>query len=224
MSLNKTKCDPELGLAVQAHLESIGLATPMVPNGLSAKQKVTKIEKHFTEIMNTLGLDLTDDSLMETPLRIAKMFTNEVFWGLEPENFPKCTAVGNKMNYDEMLIEKNVSVKSFCEHHWLPLVGTATIAYFPSDKVLGISKLSRVVEYYSRRPQIQERLTEQIYHALCFILGTDDVAVLIDAEHSCVSMRGAEDDGASTITSKLGGKFRTEPGVRSEFMHLSTYK
>lgn len=193
----------------------------MVDNGLTHKQKVAKIEKHFTEIMKTLGLDLTDDSLIETPLRVAKMYCGEIFWGLDPEAFPKCTAVENKMSYNQMLVEEGVTVKSFCEHHILPIIGTATVAYIPKNKVLGLSKLNRIVEYFSRRPQIQERLTEQIFHALCFILETDNVAVMINGEHTCVSMRGVEDDTSSTTTSRLGGDFKENAMVRAEFMQIA---
>lgn len=224
MSFNKNKCDPALGLAVQAHLETMGLQTPMVPNSLSIKQKVTKIEKHMTGIMEALGLDLTDDSLIETPLRVAKMYCSEIFWGLDPENFPKCTAVENKMQYDEMVVERGVSVQSNCEHHFVIIDGLATVAYLPNKKVLGLSKINRVVEYFSKRPQIQERLTSQIAAALAFILETDDVAVVINAQHYCVKSRGVEDTGSSTITSHLGGKFRTDPMVRAEFLAIANGK
>lgn len=224
MSFNKNKCDPELGKRVHEHLVGLGLETPMVDNGLTHKQKVAKIEKHFTEIMKILGLDLADDSLIETPLRVAKMYTGEIFWGLDPEAFPKCTAVENKMQYDEMVVEKGVSVQSNCEHHFVIIDGLATVAYLPHKKVLGLSKINRVVEYFSKRPQIQERLTSQIYHALAFILETEDVAVMIDAQHYCVKSRGVEDTGSHTITSHLGGKFRTDPLVRQEFLNLARTK
>jgi GTP cyclohydrolase I len=224
MSFNKNKCDPALGLAVQAHLVSKGLQTPMVPNSLTIKQKVTKIEKHMTGIMEALGLDLADDSLIETPLRVAKMYCSEIFWGLDPENFPKCTAVENKMRYDEMVVERGVSVQSNCEHHFVIIDGLATVAYLPNQKVLGLSKINRVVEYFSKRPQIQERLTSQIAAALAFILETEDVAVVINAQHYCVKSRGVEDVGSSTITSHLGGKFRTNPMVRAEFLAIANGK
>jgi GTP cyclohydrolase IA len=224
MSFNQKKCDPALGLKVQAHLETMGLHTPMVPNTLSIKQKITKIEKHMTGIMEALGLDLTDDSLIETPLRVAKMYCSEIFWGLDPENFPKCTAVENKMRYDEMVVERGVSVQSNCEHHFVIIDGLATVAYLPNQKVLGLSKINRVVEYFSKRPQIQERLTSQIAAALAFILETDDVAVVINAQHYCVKSRGVEDTGSSTITSHLGGKFRTDPMVRAEFLAIANGK
>ena len=220
MSFNKTKTDPELGLRVHKHLVEMGVETPSAPNDLDRKDKIALIEINFKRIMETLGLDLSDDSLRETPLRWAKMVVNETMWGLDYEAFPKCTAVDNKMRYDEMVVERDITVQSLCEHHILPIVGKATVAYVPKGKVLGLSKMPRVVEYFSRRPQIQERLTEQIYYALCYILETDNVAVVIEAEHLCVSSRGVEDTNASTITSKLGGCFKTDPALRAEFMNL----
>lgn len=220
MSYNKTKCDPELGLKVHEHLVKMGVETPVVENGLERKEKIEKIEAHMTEIMKALGLDLSDDSLCETPKRWAKMAVNEVFWGLDYEAFPKCTTVDNKMKYDEMVVERNVSVQSNCEHHLVIIDGLATVAYIPNQKVLGLSKINRIVEYFSKRPQIQERLTEQIYHALQYILDTDNIAVVINAQHYCVKSRGVEDTGSSTVTSKLGGCFKNEPAVRAEFMRL----
>jgi GTP cyclohydrolase I len=218
MSYNKTKTNPDLGQEIQAHLEEIGVHTPVKENNLSRSERIEVIEKHFTEIMKTLGLDLTDDSLQDTPKRVAKMYVNEVFWGLDPDAFPKCTAVENKMKYDEMVIERNVNVQSNCEHHFVVIDGFATVAYIPKDKVIGLSKINRIVEYFSKRPQIQERLTEQIYHALCYILGTEDVGVVIDAQHFCVKSRGVEDVGSSTVTLKLGGVFKSDPATRAEFM------
>ena len=148
------------------------------------------------------------------------MYVNEIFWGLDFDAFPKCTTVENKMNYDEMVVERNVNVQSNCEHHFVIIDGLATVGYIPKDKVLGLSKINRIVEYFSKRPQIQERLTEQVYYALQYILGTDDIAVVIDAQHYCVKSRGVEDVGSSTVTSKLGGCFRTNPEVRTEFMSI----
>jgi GTP cyclohydrolase I len=220
MSYNKTKTDPQLGREVHEHLVKCGVETPVENTGMDRKDKIEKIEGHFNEIMKTMGLDLSDDSLMETPKRVAKMYVNEIFWGLDYEAFPKCTAVDNKMKYDEMVIERNINVQSNCEHHFVVIDGVATVAYIPKDKVLGLSKLNRVVEYFSKRPQIQERLTEQVYHALQYILGTDDIAVVVDAQHYCVKSRGVEDVGSSTITSKLGGAFKSEPAVRAEFMAI----
>lgn len=235
MSYNKTKCDPILGQQVHAHLVKCGVETPMATgvarlsdntkldydlSELDRKEKIEMIESKFADIMKIMGLDLTDDSLMETPKRVAKMYVNEIFWGLDYDAFPKCTAVDNKMKYDEMVIERNVNVQSNCEHHFVIIDGLATVAYIPNKKVLGLSKINRVVEYFSKRPQIQERLTEQIYHALQYILETDNIGVVVHAQHFCVKSRGVEDTGSSTVTSKLGGVFKTDPNVRTEFMRL----
>jgi GTP cyclohydrolase I len=220
MALNKTKTDPELGHRVHEHLVLNRVETPTVPNDLSDADKTKAIEHHFRGIMEALGLDLTDDSLIDSPRRVAKMFVSEIFWGLDYDNFPKCTAVENKMRYDEMVVERNISVMSSCEHHFVVIDGSATVAYIPGQHVLGLSKLNRIVEYFAKRPQIQERLTEQIYFALQYILGTDDIAVVVDAIHYCVRSRGVEDHGSSTVTSKLGGRFRTDPALRAEFMSI----
>ena len=220
MSFDKTKTDPVLGQKVHEHLISVGVETPVVDNGLSRAEKIEKIESHFDHIVTILGLDLQDDSLMETPKRVAKMYVNEIFWGLDYDAFPKATVVENKMNYNEMVVERNISVQSNCEHHFVVIDGLATVAYVPKEKVLGLSKINRIVEYFSKRPQIQERLTEQIYHALSFILETENVAVMIDAQHYCVKSRGVEDTGSSTITSRLGGNFKAHPEVRAEFLAL----
>lgn len=220
MALNTEKTNPELGQKVHQHLLKLGVETPMVSNELTAKKKIDKISKNLTGVMEVLGMDLTDDSMSESPIRVAKMYVNELMWGLDPNNFPKCTVVENKMGYDEMVLEKGIQVISLCEHHFQTISGTACVAYIPNKKVLGLSKLNRVVEYFSRRPQIQERLTEQVYHALSYILETEDVAVVIDAEHFCVKARGIQDPHSTTITSKLGGKFKAEPDLRAEFMSL----
>lgn len=220
MSFQKTKIDSSLGKRVNEFLKAKGVQTPMRENELTNQQKIDIIEKKMAEALEVLGLDLTDDSLAETPKRVAKMFVNELYWGLEPENFPKCTTVENRMGYDEMVVEKNITVMSDCEHHLRPITGVAHVAYIPKGKVLGLSKMNRIVEYFSRRPQIQERLAEQIYHALVYILGTEDVAVVIDAEHFCVKQRGVEDHGSNTVTSKLGGEFKKDPSVRAEFMSI----
>lgn len=236
MSYNKTKTDPELGRKIHEHLVKCGVETPandkdttiialrdgkhVVLKDLERKDQISLIEEKFHDIMMIMGLDLSDDSLVETPKRVAKMFINEIFWGLDYDAFPKCTAVDNKMKYDEMVIERNVNVQSNCEHHFVIIDGLATVAYIPNEKVLGLSKINRVVEYFSKRPQIQERLTEQIYHALQYILDTDNIGVVIHAQHFCVKSRGVEDTGSSTVTSKLGGVFKTDPNVRTEFMRL----
>lgn len=220
MSLNIDKTDAALGQRIHKHLLELGVETPIIASDLSVKQKISKTTRHFKNIMNILGMDLTDDSMSESPARVAKMYVNELMWGLDPNNFPKCTVVDNKMGYDEMVLEKGIQVISLCEHHFQTIAGKAAVAYIPHNKVLGLSKLNRVVEYFARRPQIQERLTEQVYHALSLILETPDVAVVIDAEHFCVKARGIQDPHSSTVTSKLGGAFKDEPALRSEFMHL----
>ena len=224
MSYNKTKTDPELGLKVHEHLVKMGVETPIKPNNIDRKDKIDIIENHFKAIMETLGLDLSDDSLCDTPKRVAKMYVNEIFWGLDYEAFPKCTTVDNKMKYNEMVCERNVNVQSNCEHHFVVIDGLATVAYVPKDKVLGLSKINRIVEYFSKRPQIQERLTEQIFHTLQFILDTEDVAVMIDAQHYCVKSRGVEDTGSSTVTSRLGGGFKNDPAARAEFYQIARQK
>jgi len=221
--MNKT--DPILGALVHEHLLAVGVETPLAPQllGVADKEKVAKITALFTDIWQTLGLDLADDSLKDTPARMAKMYVHEIYQGLHPENFPKCTTVDNKMQYNEMILERNINVQSNCEHHGVVISGRASVAYIPSDKVLGLSKINRVVEYFCKRPQIQERLTEQIYHALSFILGTASVAVVVDAEHYCVKSRGIRDVGSSTVTSKIGGAF-LKPSVRAEFFSLIATK
>ena len=225
MSYNKTKTDPELGLQVHEHLVKMGVETPTTYTGHMARTgKIELIESHFKGIMETLGLDLTDDSLIDTPKRVAKMYVNEIFWGLDYEAFPKCTTVDNKMKYNEMVCERNVSVQSNCEHHFVVIDGLATVAYVPKDKVLGLSKINRIVEYFSKRPQIQERLTEQVFHTLQFILETEDVAVMIDAQHYCVKSRGVEDTGSSTVTTRLGGGFKSDPAARAEFYQIARQK
>lgn len=223
MAYNKTKCDPALGQLVHQHLVKMGVETPVAPNfnNYNRTEKIDLIEGYFTNIMKTLGLDLSDDSLIETPKRVAKMYVNEIFWGLDYDAFPKCTTVDNKMKYNEMVVERNVAVQSNCEHHFITISGLGTVAYVPKDRVLGLSKINRIVEYFSKRPQIQERLTEQIFHTLQFILDTEDVAVMIDAKHYCVAARGVEDTGSSTITTRLGGGFKTDMAARSEFYQIA---
>lgn len=222
MSLQKGKTDADLGYKVEEYLKSKGVHTPTLIDPLLKKDewKIKKIEKAFTTVMETLGLDLTDDSLIDTPKRVAKMYVNEIFWGLKPENFPKCTVIENKMGYDEMVVEKDITLMSNCEHHFVTIDGKAHVAYIPKDKVLGLSKLNRIVEYFARRPQVQERIAEQVYHALAFILGTEDVAVVIEGVHYCVKSRGVEDHSSYTVTAKLGGCFKSEPDCRAEFMSL----
>ncbi|GAB3181426.1 GTP cyclohydrolase I FolE [Telluribacter humicola] len=183
--------------------------------------KVELIEKHFRHIMEIMGLDMTDDSLKGTPKRVAKMYIKEIFSGLNPENKPGVTLFENKYNYDQMLVEKDITVFSNCEHHFVPIYGKAHVAYISSGKVIGLSKLNRIVQYYSKRPQVQERLTVQIANELKEALQTEDVAVVIDAKHMCVHSRGIQDTGSSTITTFYGGKFREED-TKSEFLrHIS---
>lgn len=215
MALDKTKTDPKLGEEIHECLTEVNVETPM--SGISLPDNKREIiESSICKIMETLGLDLKDDSLVETPKRVAKMYLNEIFWGLDYKNFPKITTVENKMQYDNMLLERHIKVMSVCEHHLIPIMGEAFIAYIPHDKVIGLSKLNRIVEFFSRRPQVQERLVAQIFHALCYILGTNDVAVVIKAEHTCVKLRGVEDINSDTITSKLGGAF-FNGHLRNEF-------
>lgn len=217
--INKT--DPVLGRRVHERLVKLGIETPLAPSVLSNEDKIKVIRNNMETIMTTMGLDLTDDSLQDTPNRWAKMMVNELNWGLDIEMFPKCTAIDNKMNTDHMVCETGVTVMSQCEHHLVTIDGTATIAYIPKDKVLGLSKMNRIVEYFARRPQVQERLTAQVAEALKFITGTDDVAVVMDCEHYCVKSRGVEDHGSSTTTSYLSGAFKNEPACRAEFMALA---
>jgi GTP cyclohydrolase I len=195
------------------------LETPMREDAfvLSDQEKKVAIAEHFEQIMNLLGLDLSDDSLKGTPQRVAKMYVEEIFSGLNPENKPSIALFENKYAYNEMLVEKNITFFSNCEHHFVPIIGKAHIAYISSGKVIGLSKLNRVVQYFSKRPQVQERLTNQIAKELQGILGTEDVAVIIDAEHLCVSSRGVQDVNSATVTSFYGGVFQ-ENSNRKEFL------
>lgn len=184
---------------------------------LDNELKIELIEKHFREIMNIMGLDLTDDSLKGTPHRVAKMYVEEIFSGLDPANKPKIALFENKYKYNQMLVERDITLYSNCEHHFVPIVGKAHVAYISSGHVIGLSKINRIVEYYAKRPQVQERLTKQISAELKRVLQTDDVAVVIDAHHMCVSMRGVEDHSSSTITADYSGKFLDE-ATRNEFL------
>jgi GTP cyclohydrolase I len=186
-----------------------GLETPMKANAfkMSDEEKKEKIAFLFEEIMDVMGLDLNDDSLKGTPKRVAKMYIDEIFSGLNPANKPKVALFDNKYQYNQMLVEKNITFYSNCEHHFVPIIGKAHVAYISSGKVIGLSKLNRIVQYYSKRPQVQERLTNQIANELKSILETEDVAVIIDAKHLCVSSRGIKDDTSATVTSYYGGAF-----------------
>lgn len=219
-----SKTDFELGKKVRDHLILRGVETPMIYDQVhlvSSEEKIDALTHLFEQVWKTVGMDLTDDSLCDTPKRMAKMYINEIYQGLNYRNFPKCTAIENKMlQADEMICENRINVQSNCEHHGIVISGHASVAYIPKNKVLGLSKINRVVEFFAKRPQVQERLTVQIYEALSYILGTDDVAVMVTAEHYCVKSRGIRDVGSSTVTSRLGGVFRA-PEVRQEFLSLS---
>lgn len=195
------------------------LKTPMRPDAfdLSDEEKIERISYHFREIMETLGLDLSDDSLRGTPNRVAKMYVKEIFSGLNPKNKPKVALFDNKYGYNEMLVEKDITFYSNCEHHFVPIIGKAHVAYISNGNVIGLSKLNRIVQYYAKRPQVQERLTMQIAQELCDILGTDDVAIVIDAQHLCVSSRGVQDVNSSTVTTYYGGAFMRD-AKKNEFL------
>jgi len=184
---------------------------------LSDDEKIAIIEQHFEKIMLALGLDLTDDSLQGTPRRVAKMYVKELFKGLDPKNKPVLSTFENKYEYNQMLVEKNITLYSNCEHHFLPIVGKAHVAYIPNGKVIGLSKINRIVDYYARRPQVQERLALQILNEMKTALNTQDVAVFVDAEHMCVSSRGVQDQTSSTITVEYSGKFMEE-NTKQEFL------
>ena len=200
------------------HLFS-SIETPMRPDAFALEDdvKIELIEKHFRHIMEIMGLDLTDDSLKGTPKRVAKMYIKEVFSGLDPKNKPSVALFDNKYKYNQMLVEKDISVFSNCEHHFVPIYGKAHIAYISSGKVIGLSKLNRIVEYFSKRPQVQERLTVQIANELKQALQTEDIAVVIDAKHMCVQSRGVRDAGSSTVTAYYGGKYEEE-ATKKEFL------
>lgn len=222
------KCDPELGKRVHEHLLSVGLETPMVYDKVKAKQdkKIKTIAKHFTAIMEELGLDLTDDSLIDTPNRVAKMYTREIFFGLDYDNFPKCTRIENKMGEStSFVLERNVNVQSNCEHHFVVIDGKATVAYIPKKTILGLSKLNRIVQFFAKRPQVQERLTEQIAETISFITGSPDVAVYIEGVHYCVKSRGIQDTTSTTMTLATRGAFaEVQSELRREFLNSARMK
>ena len=197
---------------------STSIDTPMREDAfeLSDIEKKKKIQKYFKAIMETLGLDLKDDSLSGTPHRVAKMYVDEIFYGLNPNNKPKVALFENKYKYNEMLVERNITFYSNCEHHFVPIYGKVHVAYISSGKVIGLSKINRIVDYFARRPQVQERLTNQIGNELMEILETEDVAVIVDAKHMCVSSRGIKDNSSATTTSFYSGKFRDD-NTKSEF-------
>lgn len=212
------KTNPELGKKIHEFLLEKGVETPLEHYANNDKNKFAMIETSIYKIMTVLGLDLENDSLKETPRRVATMYLHEVFKGLDYNNFPKCSAFKNTMKYDEMVLVDKINVQSHCEHHFVAIDGFAKVAYIPSGKVLGLSKLNRVVEFFSKRPQVQERLTEQIYWALSYVLQTENIAVQVKATHFCVKSRGIQDVNSLTTTNKLGGKFR-ERDVRNEFFN-----
>jgi GTP cyclohydrolase I len=202
---------------VRRALEAKGLETPMVEDGLSGVEKRIKIQAAMREVMEALGLDLTDDSLQDTPNRIAKMYVNEIFSGLDYQSFPKITQIENKMSIDQPVQVTNISLTSTCEHHFVTIDGTATVSYIPKETVIGLSKINRLVGFFAQRPQVQERLTQQIMVAIQALTGTQDVAVSINATHYCVKARGVKDSQSSTKTSSLGGAFNNNPDLRREF-------
>ncbi|WP_227546007.1 GTP cyclohydrolase I FolE [Marinobacter fonticola] len=211
-------CISKEAQAVRAALVEKGLETPMLDTGLTRDQKVERIEGLMTRVAETLGLDLADDSLTETPNRIARMYVDEVFSGLDYSHFPKITQIENKMGVEEMIKVRDISVISTCEHHFVTIDGRARVAYIPKDKVIGLSKINRIVRFFARRPQVQERLTHQVLVALQTLLEVEDVAVHIDATHYCVKARGVQDVGSQTETIALGGRFKSNTEYRREFM------
>lgn len=195
-----------------------GLESPLVPHQYQRDEKYQRIKKSFTEVARTLGLDLNDDSLSETPHRIAKMYVDEIFAGLDYFNFPKITVIDNKMGVEEMVKVSDISLTSTCEHHFVTIDGTAKVAYIPKDKIIGLSKINRIVRFFAQRPQVQERLTQQVLVALQTLLETDDVAISIDATHYCVKSRGVMDANSRTQTTALGGTFKARHKTRAEFL------
>jgi GTP cyclohydrolase I len=220
--LQKSKCDPVLGMKVHNHLASLHLESGIDFDNLNKPdaEKIAIIKSKMFDILSTIGMDMNDPSHIDTPNRVAKMLVEETMWGLKTENFPKCTGFPNNHGYDEIVIEHNIPVKSSCSHHIVPIVGTCTIAYKPKDIALGLSKLPRIVEYFSRRPTLQELQTQQIGETVKLICECDDVAVIMKCEHFCVSWRGVESTGAFTTTSFMSGAFRTDSAVRKEVLSL----
>jgi len=205
-------------LAVRDALLERGLETPLLDMPLDRDEKYNRIKNAFFEITSTLGLDLNDDSLNETPHRVAKMYVDEIFSGLDYHNFPKITLIENKMNIEEMVIIDDIELVSTCEHHFVNIDGQAKVAYIPGKRIIGLSKINRIVRFFSQRPQVQERLTQQVLIGLQTLLKTDDVAVSINATHYCVKSRGVMDTNSSTRTTSLGGAFKTDSSTRSEFL------
>jgi GTP cyclohydrolase I len=203
---------------VKEALLAKGLETPMTPSEMNSDQKYNRIKGLLTEVVSTLGLDLTDDSLAETPHRIAKMYVHEIFSGLDYNNFPKISVIENKMSVDEMVKVSDIDLTSTCEHHFITIDGMAQVAYIPESKILGLSKINRIVRFFAQRPQVQERLTQQILVAIQALVETENVAVTIKATHYCVKSRGVMDANSETTTTALGGIFKTNPQTRAEFL------
>lgn len=214
---------PELSpeaIKVKNALAEMQIESPLLANFIATDDRRACIEHHFREIMKILGLDLSDDSLQETPKRAAKMYMDELFSGLDYQNFPKITLIENKMKVDEMISVKEITLTSVCEHHFVTIDGKATVAYIPKTRVIGLSKINRIVQFFAQRPQVQERLTQQILLALQTLLETTHVAVSIEATHYCVKARGIKDATSTTTTTSLGGRFKTDPSTRQEFLFL----
>lgn len=207
--------------AVRQALIEKGLETPLIKNNLSRDEKYAAIKASMTDVVTILGLDLNDDSLCETPHRIAKMYVDEIFAGLDYGQFPKIAVIDNKMGVEEMVKVSDISVVSTCEHHFVTIDGSATVAYIPNEKIIGLSKINRIVRFFAQRPQVQERLTQQILVALQTLLATEDVAISIDATHYCVKSRGVMDVNSQTRTTALGGCFKADPATRAEFLARS---
>lgn len=226
--MDKNKTDVSIGEKVRDYLVEKGVETPMTSQAanIDSPETIKEIEELVRKIMTLQGLDLTDDSLEETPKRVSKVLTKEINYGLNYNNFPKCTTVINKNRDDsDLVIVRDIELYSQCEHHLLPVIGKVQIGYIPGNNILGLSKFNRIVDFFARRPQIQERLTKQIYFALRYILDTNDIAVVIDAEHMCVKTRGVLDSCSDTVTSKMGGRFKLGPdSLRHEFLTMITHK
>jgi GTP cyclohydrolase IA len=205
-------------IAVRDQLVELKLETPMVPQTLDAQTRIDKIQGLMTEVMQVLALDLNDDSMADTPHRVAKMYVNEIFGGLDYANFPKITLIENNMSASEMIRVKDIDLTSTCEHHFITIDGSVDVAYIPAERIIGLSKINRIVRFFAQRPQVQERLTQQVLVALQTLLGTDDVAVRINAVHYCVKARGVMDSTSSTETLSLGGRFQTDRDVRHDFV------
>ena len=215
------KTDRKLGYQVKRYLIKKGVETPIVDVKLSRDEKIDLIRANMRTIIEVLGLDTTDDSIKDTALRVGTMYVDELCLGMDYNRFPACTVFDNKMGYNQMVLQKDITFHSLCEHHFVNFHGLAQVAYIPNGKVIGLSKLNRIVNFFARRPQVQERLNEQIFYALEYILDTSDIAVLIEAEHLCVKSRGIYDQNSGMTTSKLGGGFFDIDKLRNEFLTLA---